>query len=318
MDELENSIIKRIIEVRTGKCGTRGRNKFAGLLDLSPSTYSYYEKDRIPPVAVLIKISEVANVDLNWLLTGQTGQVSREITGPSQKIISQTQRVIEKQPQSADAISAFLNLLDEKAGFEAKVRLRANQQKDKGWIPVLGRTAAGVLADWSSAIGTDSKLIETQIEHLVKKHLNATIVNSLSADVAIDSQAKAVIQALNSSQASLVQTVGSDDEIVQFVDCPQLQNLFPDSFALCVDGDSMSPRINDGDVVVVSPSVVAVEGLPAIIRVSGAIGVTCKLIRNNERAVHLIPINERYDTKIADKKDVLWTLAVICHIKVKK
>jgi len=54
------------------------------------------------------------------------------------------------------------------------------------------------------------------------------------------------------------------------------------------------------------------------VRLSGAIGVTCKLVRNDNRGVHLIPINERYETKVADKNSVLWALAVICHIKLKK
>lgn len=315
MDEIEKSIIQRIIDVRTSQAGERGRNKFAKSLDLSPSTYSYYEKDRIPPLSVLLKISDLYNVDLNWLLTGKSDGSGRQTFGQNHKILAQTQKIIESRPNSVDAITAFLNLLEEKSAFEAKVQTQ-NSSKN-GWIPVLGRTAAGVPGLWSQAIGTDSKVIETHIEQLVTKHLNASIVNSITADITVDSQTRAVIQALNRSQANLIQTVGGDDEVVQFVECPDVHGLFPDSFALQVDGDSMSPRINDSDVVIVSPSVAAVEGLPAIIRISGAIGVTCKLIRMEDKAVHLIPINEKYDTRIANKKDLLWSLAVICHIKLK-
>ncbi|MEN6386478.1 MAG: S24 family peptidase [Phycisphaerales bacterium] len=317
MEEIEKNIIKRIIEVRINFAGNRGRNKFAKLLGLSPSTYSYYEKDRIPPVSVLIKISEIAKVDLNWLLTGKNGQSLTPIKADTYKLLDQAQNIIDKQPQSVNAIMAFLNLLEEKSNFESKVQKSKDKSSSDGWIPILGRTAAGVPALWNQAIGTDSKIIETQLEQLVKKHLNTSIVSSVSADINVDSQMRSVIQALNNSQANLIQTVGSDDQVVQFVECPEISRLYPDSFALQVDGDSMSPRIDDGDVVIVSPSVCALDGMPAIIRISQAIGVTCKLIRNDVKAIHLIPINEKYETKIANKADILWSLAVICHIKLK-
>jgi SOS-response transcriptional repressor LexA len=78
----------------------------------------------------------------------------------------------------------------------------------------------------------------------------------------------------------------------------------------------MSPRIKDGDIVILSPSVPAAQGQVAIARVANQIGVTCKLLRSTDTEVHLIPINERYETKIVPKKDLLWSLAVLCHITI--
>ena len=70
------------------------------------------------------------------------------------------------------------------------------------------------------------------------------------------------------------------------------------------------------DVVVLSPSVPAVQGQVAVARIANQIGVTCKLIRFSDKHVHLIPINERYETRIIDKNDLTWALAVICHISL--
>jgi SOS-response transcriptional repressor LexA len=78
----------------------------------------------------------------------------------------------------------------------------------------------------------------------------------------------------------------------------------------------MSPRINDGNIVILSPSVPAAQGQLAVARVAKQIGITCKLIRTTESGVHLIPINEKYETKVVPKKDLLWALAVLCHISV--
>jgi SOS-response transcriptional repressor LexA len=320
MDHNEKDVIGRIVTLRKDYAGQRGKKKFAVQLGISPSTYSYYEKDRVPPIPILLKICQLCNVNVNWLLTGNNGQEKEDHcqqTGQNNHIISKVNKVLEKQPAASDAISAFLNLLDEKSNFEQVRNLRPSAKAENGWIPVLGRTAAGVPGLWNNAIGTDSKIIETQLEELVQKHIKASIVKSIIADISIDSQALPIIQALNNAQASLIQTAGQDDEIVQFVDCPQIHKLLPDCFALQIDGDSMSPRINDGDIAIVSPSIAAGAALPAIVRISGAIGVTCKLIRNEDESVHLVPINEKYDAKIIKRKDLLWALAVICHIRLK-
>ncbi|MBA7666973.1 hypothetical protein ES703_75058 [subsurface metagenome] len=60
----------------------------------------------------------------------------------------------------------------------------------------------------------------------------------------------------------------------------------------------------------------AAQGQISIARVANQIGVTCKLIRTTKTDVHLIPINERYETKVIAKKDLLWALAVLCHVSV--
>ena len=79
----------------------------------------------------------------------------------------------------------------------------------------------------------------------------------------------------------------------------------------------MAPRINDGDVVIVSPSVSAAQGQPAIVRPKGTIDVMCKLVRIEADKIHLVPITEKYDTKVIKSKDLLCVLAVLCHIRLK-
>jgi SOS-response transcriptional repressor LexA len=316
IDHSEKKVIERIIALREDFSGKRGRKKFATLLGISPSTYSYYEKDRVPPIPILLKICEICNVDIGWLLTCK----NREKTVENDQISLKIRKLIKKQPASLQAILAFLDLLEQEAALALKAsqgRAEDFRQDSAGWIPVLGRTAAGVPGLWGEAIGADSNVLETHLEELVQKHINASIINSTTAEVSIDSQARPIIQALSNIQANLVQTAGGDDQIVQFVDCPQIRELLPDCFALQIDGDSMAPRISDGDIVIVSPSVPAGAALPAIVRISGAIGVTCKLVRIEGQVVHLVPINEKYDTKIVERKDLLWALAVLCHIRLK-
>ena len=127
----------------------------------------------------------------------------------------------------------------------------------------------------------------------------------LDGRATVDLHLKPLVDSLKKADISLVQISGqSGDEIVEFVQCEQIHKIFNDSFALRIDGDSMSPRINDGDIVILSPSVPATQGQISVVRIANQIGVTCKIIRMTDDSVHLIPINEKYETKIVPKKDL--------------
>jgi transcriptional regulator with XRE-family HTH domain len=64
-------ICERLKQVRIQVCGPRGQSHFANLLHLSPSTYNYYEKGRIPPVDVLDRAARITGAPLLWLIRGE-------------------------------------------------------------------------------------------------------------------------------------------------------------------------------------------------------------------------------------------------------
>ena len=57
--------------VRVQVCGRRGQSKFAYLLGISPSTYNYYEKGRVPSVEILDLASKISGAPLMWLIRGE-------------------------------------------------------------------------------------------------------------------------------------------------------------------------------------------------------------------------------------------------------
>ena len=318
----EKAIINRIIELRRGYAGDRGKSKFAKAITISPSTYNYYEKDRLPPIPVLVKICEITKTDIYWLLTGKFSDFSAN-TGVDGELMAKIANLLRLNPESGATVSAFIDLLSDKNIFEQHtISSEPQSNSDRpGWIPVLGRTAAGVVHLWEEADLPGSENAIVDLDQLVEKHTGRTIVSSKSGDIAIDMQVEPLLRDLTSSVVNLIQVSASGKDyrtgqVVEFVECEQIHTLFPDAFALQVDGDSMHPRINDGDIVIMSPSVPAAQGHLAVARVANQIGVTCKLIRSTESFVHLIPINERYEAKTVAKEDMLWALAVLCHIKI--
>ena len=314
----EKAIIGRVKHLRKQYAGIRGKSKFSRALGISPSTYSYYENNRLAPIEILLKICEITGADLEWLLTGQSSE-KRFAFGPNAGLMQQLDDLFTKNPDLTEPVLAFVELLCEKKGFEKgfQSKVLPAEQGRPGWIPVLGRTAAGMIHFWEQTFLPGTEQAVTELNELVKKHIGKEIIGSVDGKMSIDLQARTLVDGLKRHDVNLIQIGGQElEQIVEFIQCEEVHKLFPDSFALRIDGDSMSPRINDGDIVILSPSVPAAQGQIGIARIANQIGVTCKLIRTTEKNVHLIPINERYEAKVVAKKDLLWALAVLCHISI--
>ena len=65
-----NAVCARTKELRVELCGQRGRSKLAAMLDITPSTYHYYERGRVLPADLLVQLCDLANVKIEWLLLG--------------------------------------------------------------------------------------------------------------------------------------------------------------------------------------------------------------------------------------------------------
>lgn len=68
--DFNNGVCDRTMELRIELCGKRGRSKLAAMLDITPSTYHYYERGRVLPADLIVKLCEHAGVNLEWFLLG--------------------------------------------------------------------------------------------------------------------------------------------------------------------------------------------------------------------------------------------------------
>ena len=85
------------------------------------------------------------------------------------------------------------------------------------------------------------------------------------------------------------------------------------AFALVVKGKSMSPKIEDGDIVVVSPQHDVRNGDICVVRVNDE--DVLKKIKMDENYVHLIPLNTTFEPVTVRKRDVAFIWKVIRVIK---
>jgi repressor LexA len=87
----------------------------------------------------------------------------------------------------------------------------------------------------------------------------------------------------------------------------------PSAFALEVKGNSMAPRIEDGDIIVVSPKHEARSGDICVVRINDE--DTVKRIRIDDQFLHLVPLNPEYEPIVIRRRDVTFIWRVIKVIK---
>lgn len=318
-------ICRRVEQVRRELHGNRGKIRFARQLGISPSTYNYYENIRIPPAEILVRIAEVSGVDLRWLLTGAEASPSVQ---PSHPAIGRIVKLLGDHPDAAGPLTAFVDILAESLSWPAKAAKRQAGEKTKtetkaetvvtadettepcgperDWIPILGRSAAGVPHFWADASQADGITVLSDLADRYAGRSAGRVVPAVVGDESGQGDQSAQI---------ITMTDPGDDSPAEFVIAPAVKSRHPDAFAVRIDGDSMSPAIRHGDVVICSASTPAADGSAAVVQLAGQIGVTCKVFRRAGDMVHLIPVNEQYAPQSFAAGDVVWARRVLARIR---
>ena len=85
----------------------------------------------------------------------------------------------------------------------------------------------------------------------------------------------------------------------------------PNAFALIVEGDSMAPRINSGDIVIISPNTPVNNRSIAAVAVKNDEQTLKQILFLDNDKVLLRPENERYDPLVLDRNQVNFIGRVI-------
>jgi repressor LexA len=143
------------------------------------------------------------------------------------------------------------------------------------------------------ALPTHSKIIPLYKEHTLKR---VTLVD---------------IPLLSSVPAGKTNAMFYPDHIERYVTVDNVKDA--NAFALVVKGNSMSPRIENGDIVIVSPQQEARSGDICVVRVNDE--DVLKKIKIDDQYVHLIPLNTDFEPVSIRKRDVMFLWKVIKVIK---
>jgi len=143
------------------------------------------------------------------------------------------------------------------------------------------------------AFPTNSKIIPLYKEQTLKR---VTLVD---------------VPLLSSVPAGKTNAMFYPDHVERYVTVDNIKDA--NAFALVVKGNSMSPKIEDGDIVIISPQQEARSGDICVVRVNDE--DVLKKVKIDEQYVHLIPLNTSFEPVSVRKRDVMFIWKVVKVIK---
>lgn len=93
------------------------------------------------------------------------------------------------------------------------------------------------------------------------------------------------------------------EDILDYEEISEDMAEYGEYFALKIKGDSMEPKISDGDVVIVSCQNDVDSGHIAIVLINGH-EATCKKIKKTPEGVYLLSTNPKYDPMFFSNKEI--------------
>lgn len=106
------------------------------------------------------------------------------------------------------------------------------------------------------------------------------------------------------------------EDIVDYEEIPSSMTKTGDYFALQVKGDSMQPRICEGDVLIIKKQADAESGDIVIATVGGQ-DATCKRLMKYAEGISLIPLNQSYDPMFFSSSDDIQILGKVVENRQK-
>ena len=315
MNDLTAAICDRLASIRRKKYGSRGRSKFARDLGIRPSTYANYESHRLPPADILLKAARLTRTRLEWLITGE-GKPSQERSSQADSYGDQLadgiRDLLHARPELIPTVDIFLHSLQETDPISAVSATRSASHQPlrvETLIPIVGSTSAGTAHFWRELPdSSDGPAADSRLEDLLNQCGGPTRLFSARFDEpGVD------------GRISLIQLSQPDERgILEFLEASTFKQEYPDCVAWRIDGESMSPRFEDGDLVLTSPQHPAQGGQPCVARQRGQIGVNCKLYQRSGDTVQLIPINPVYPPQELPAGEVQWAWRVLARVRLQR
>lgn len=81
------------------------------------------------------------------------------------------------------------------------------------------------------------------------------------------------------------------------------------AFAVRLEGDSMSPDFNQGDLLILQPSEEVYSGCLAVVKLSND-GIIFRRVELRREHIKLVPLNPQYGMEEIPRSDIAWIFPV--------
>lgn len=184
-------------------------------------------------------------------------------------------------------------------------------------------------AELAEAVGYTSKStiakIESGVNDLVQSQI-LTLANALKTTPsyimgwADSDEPENITIDVYDCVAAGIPNIFAEENVVDHEDISAEMSATGDYFGLKIKGDSMQPRICDGDTVIVRKQSTADDGQIVIALINGDYGV-CKKLTRNKAGIGLISLNPIYEPLYFTKKEIetepVTILGVVKELRAK-
>lgn len=161
----------------------------------------------------------------------------------------------------------------------------------------LGRKSASTISEWESGKYTPKIGVLSQIANI----FNVDIDDLMTKDLSSPTEVCEPRTPYGRYRIPVIATVAagvptySDEQVIEWIDYHKDPK--DHVFAVHVKGDSMMPRIHDGDIIIVDQDAEWDDGDIVVVTINGDEG-TCKRIKKYNDSIALISLNPQYDPMI--------------------
>ncbi len=168
-----------------------------------------------------------------------------------------------------------------------------NEMSQEELAKRLGKKSYTTIQKWESGVSEPSVKITTQIADIFGIGIDELTGKDLQFKSAAPSDAVSVrIPVLGRVAAGI--PLDAVEEIIDYEEIPKAMAADGEYFGLRINGDSMEPKISNGDVVIVRKQDTADDGDLIIALVNGDEGC-CKRLKKYENGIALISTNPAYN-----------------------
>jgi transcriptional regulator with XRE-family HTH domain len=263
------ALAKRIRELRRRHFGARGKPEFARRLGVRLEQYEAYERNRVPPGDLMVRICEVTGEDLQWLLTGKPSRDALMISGVRPRhrhLLTRATEALNRRPELAAPFESFLDLLtaDERLNAQRKRQLKPPAPTrlipvfEPGDVPELPPSDQ----DWAPAAASAARALPPS-----DAHCRALLLEPEAEEIRPGDRRE--VRSLEAPD----QTAGPR----WFLESPELSTCFPDAFAVVLRDETMRPMFEPGDAALVAPGCEPVVGRPVLCRLADDPPLRCRV-----------------------------------------
>ncbi len=190
---------------------------------------------------------------------------------------------------------------------KVRVSMRTVQRWEKG-----DQTPDGdFLVRLAKSMGVRPEWLLTGDGEMYPSHASLSNIIPFQKDELVHDVALIEIPLLASVPAGKTNTMFYPEHVDRYVTVDNLKD--KTAFALVVKGNSMSPKIENGDIVVISPQQDVRSGDICVIRVNDE--DVLKKIKIEGQYVHLIPLNPDFEPLTVRQRDITFMGKVVKVIK---